>query len=180
MTEISIRQLGEDDWQEFQKLRLASLADSPDAFPAGRAEEEAFNEEFWRLRVRRSPRLVAEVEGQQIGTISVGVAHDSDNDELMGEVFGLWVEPHHRGTGVATRLVRAAEQVALAQGRRSLAYWVGSDNGRAVAFASGMGFRPTDARRPMRASREDDSVEEIAMVLPLVERTGPMAIINAT
>jgi hypothetical protein len=52
---------------------------------------------------------------------------------------------------------------------------VGTDNGRAVAFASGIGFRPTDFRRPMRvgttngAAPDDDLPEEIAMVLPLGE-----------
>ena len=52
-------------------------------------------------------------------------------------------------------------------------YWVGTDNGRAVAFASGMGFRPTDFRRPMRVASEVDGDEEVAMILALGDHVGP-------
>ena len=64
---------------------------------------------------------------------------------------------------------RRARTRPAADGRSHLAYWVGTDNGRAVAFASGFGFRPTDTRRPMRVAGEEDGEEEIAMVLPLGE-----------
>ena len=59
-----------------------------------------------------------------------------------------------------------------ARGKSHLAYWVGSDNGRAVAFASGCGFRPTDSRRPMRVVSDEDGDEEIAMVLALGQDRG--------
>ena len=61
------------------------------------------------------------------------------------------------------------------RGHSHLVYWVGTENGRAVAFASGMGFRPTDYRRPMGVVSEEDGEEEIAMVLPLGVRHGPSA-----
>ncbi len=57
--------------------------------------------------------------------------------------------------------------LAAARGQSHLVYWVGTENGRAVAFASGMGFRPTDYRRPMGVVSEEDGEEEIAMVLAL-------------
>ena len=44
----------------------------------------------------------------------------------------------------------AAARVGREVGLKQLVYWVGTDNGRAVAFASSFGFRPTDDRRPMR------------------------------
>jgi hypothetical protein len=76
---------------------------------------------------------------------------------------------------VATKLVEASAERARRDGRTHVAYWVGTDNGRAVAFASGIGFRPTDSRRPMRVvpgNGESDDEEEIAMVLPLGEDRG--------
>ena len=60
-------------------------------------------------------------------------------------------------------------------GKRQLLYWVGTDNGRAVAFASGFGFRPTAERRPMRVVSEDDGEEELAMTLPLSGDRGGIA-----
>ena len=81
------------------------------------------------------------------------------------------MRPEARGSGVATRLVKDGASLAAERGHSHLVYWVGTENGRAVAFASGMGFRPTDYRRPMGVVSEEDGEEEIAMVLPLGDRT---------
>ena len=80
--------------------------------------------------------------------------------------------PEARGSGVATALVRAGAHVAAGEGRSHLLYWVGTDNGRAVAFASGFWFRPTGHRRPMRVVSRDDGEEELAMTLPLAGDRG--------
>ena len=49
MTDVTVRSLGEEDWQEFRAIRLAALRDSPDAFAASADAEEGFEEDFWRL-----------------------------------------------------------------------------------------------------------------------------------
>lgn len=180
MTDVIVRSLGEEEWEEFKAIRLAALRDSPDAFVATVDEEEGFDEDFWRLRMRRSVRLVAvpvdgngNANGEPVGVVSLGQGKDEEG--RVAEIFGLWVAPDARGTGVATKLVEASADRARRDGRTHVAYWVGTDNGRAVAFASGMGFRPTDSRRPMRVvpgNRESDEEEEIAMVLPLGEDRG--------
>ena len=174
MTDVTVRALGEDDWSAFRAIRLAALVDSPDAFAASLEEEESYDEEFWRLRLRRSVRLLAEGgssddEPTRLGVVSLGEGKDEDG--RVAEIFGLWVAPPARGTGVATKLVEASAQRARQDGRSHVSYWVGTDNGRAVAFASGIGFRPTDFRRPMRVA-SDNGEEEIAMVLPLGDDRG--------
>jgi len=174
MSDITVRGLGEDEWEQYRSVRLSALEESPEAFVATADEERAYEEDFWRERMRRSQRLIAEQEGAPVGVASIGQAQqagEKDNDKVA-ELFGLWVAPGARGTGVATQLVQACADAARQQGRSHLAYWVGADNGRAVAFASGFGFRPTDSRRPMRVKGEDDAEDEIAMVLPLGEDRG--------
>ncbi|HRC41269.1 GNAT family N-acetyltransferase [Nostocoides sp.] len=166
MTGIHVQSLTEEDWARFRAIRLAALEESPEAFVAGLAEEQAYDEELWRLRMRRAQRMVADVDGDAVGVVSVGVLEDAEN---TAEIFGLWVRPDLRGRGVAATLVRSASQQAADDGFDRIAYWVGTDNGRAVAFASGFGFRPTGRRRPMRVSLGGDDEEEIAMVLPLAE-----------
>ena len=170
MSDITVRRLGEDEWEQYKTARLSALEESPEAFAASVEDERAYDEEFWRTRLRRSQRLLAEVEGATVGIVSVGLAQEGN--DRVAEIFGLWVTPAARGTGVATQLVHAGADEARAQGRSHLAYWVGSDNGRAVAFASGCGFRPTDSRRPMRVQNGDDEEDEVAMVLPLGEDRG--------
>ena len=170
MTDITVRFLGEDDWQDYRSVRLAALRESPEAFVATVQEDEAFDEELWRDRMRRSARLVAERQGEAVGVVSLGRAASDEGN--AGELFGLWVRPEARGLGVATRLVKDSASLAARRGQSHLVYWVGTENGRAVAFASGMGFRPTDYRRPMGVVSEEDGEEEIAMVLALGDDPG--------
>lgn len=167
MSEITVRALTEDDWDQYRSIRLAALEESPEAFVATRAEEEAYDENFWRVRMKRSRRLLAESDGRPVGVASVGDV--SSETPQVAQLFGLWVRPSSRGTGVATKLVNEGAAQARQLGKTHLTYWVGTDNGRAVAFASGFGFRPTDSRRPMRVKSDEDGEEEIAMVLPLGE-----------
>ena len=169
MSEISVRSLGEDEWEQYRSVRLSALEESPDAFAASLAEEQQFDEDFWRTRMRRSQRLIAEDADHAVGVASLG--HADDGNPKVAELFGLWVAPELRGRGVATLLVQAGADVARAAGRTHLSYWVSTDNGRAVAFASGFGFRPGNSRRPMRG-RNGDGEEEIAMVLPLGDDRG--------
>jgi ribosomal protein S18 acetylase RimI-like enzyme len=165
MAEVTVQLLGEDDWQTYRRLRLASLREDPDAFVAGLAEEQEYDEPQWRARMQRSRRLVALRDGDAAGVVSVGLARDDEGvQEGIAELFGMWVVPELRGTGVAWRLVTAAADQARRDGHRHLRLWVGTDNGRAIGFYSSYGFRPADDRRPMRT---DDSLEEIAMTLPL-------------
>jgi ribosomal protein S18 acetylase RimI-like enzyme len=175
MTEISVRALTEEDWQDYRSVRLAALRESPEAFVATVEEEEAFDESRWRERMNRSERMVAEIDGKAVGVVSIGRAREEGADaEHVGELFGLWVAPQFRGSGVATKLVEAGANQARRHGSTHLIYWVGTENGRAVAFASGMGFRPTDYRRPMGVHSEADGEEEIAMVLSLHQDIGAM------
>jgi ribosomal protein S18 acetylase RimI-like enzyme len=165
MSEISVRALREEDWQLYRAIRLKALQDSPEAFTATRSEEDALDEQAWRERLRRARRLVAERDGSPVGVVSLG---QGDPEYAgTGELFGLWVAPVGRGAGVAWKLVEAGAAQALADGQRRLGYWVGTDNGPAVAFASSFGFRPTGTRRPMRGKNQAEGAEEIVMVLPL-------------
>ena len=157
MSEISERALGEGDWELYRSVRLRALEESPDAFVASHDTEADQSEQFWTERMKRSQRLLAEVDGEAAGIASVGAVADRDD---AAQIFGLWVDPALRGSGVATALVKAGVKAAAGQGKSHVVYWVGTDNGRAVAFAprvatrgrAGAGrFQPlTSARRPDR------------------------------
>lgn len=170
MSDIAVRTLTEDEWQTYRQVRLAALEESPEAFVASHEQEVGYDEDFWRQRMRRSSRILAEREGAPVGIVSVGWSSEARED--VAELFGLWVEPRERGTGVAWKLVQAGADQARADGKAHLVYWVGTDNGRGVAFASSFGFRTTDYRRPMRVVSQEEGEEEMAMVLPLLADPG--------
>lgn len=169
MTSLNVRILGEDDWQTYRDVRLSALADSPDAFAATASGEQQIDEAEWRSRMTRSRRLLAEDEaGQPVGVVSLRSDASTDEDTPYGELFGLWVAPEARGTGAAVTLLEAVLAQARKDAMGAVIYWVGTDNARGVAFASGHGFRPTDHRRPMNPSSPDtESTEEAAFVYPV-------------
>lgn len=174
MSEIHVRVLDQGEWETYRTVRLRALRESPEAFVASAEEEEGFDESVWAERMERSRRLLAEEDGQAIGVASVGSGHRTKVEDT-GELFGLWVQADRRGAGVARRLLEKAAVVSRDAGLRQLVYWVGTDNGRAVAFASSFGFRPTDDRRPMRirgVEDEDAESEEMKMVYPLADAAG--------
>ncbi len=159
MSDVSVRALGGDDWQVYRDVRLAALREAPDAFAATLDQEAALEEDYWRMRMARSARLLAATEEHPTaGIVSVG---DSDDPEVA-DLFGMWVVPVLRGAGVAWQLTRAATDHARVDGRRALQAWVPVDNGRAVAFFSSYGFRPSDQRR-----RRSSDLLETALVYPL-------------
>ena len=104
MSDITVRALTEADWELFRSVRLRALEESPEAFVAQHADEEQQPKEFWTERIARSQRLLAEADGQPVGIASVGSVEDQPD---AAQLFGLWVEPSRRGSGVSTALVRA-------------------------------------------------------------------------
>lgn len=169
MTALTVRTLGEDEWQIYRDVRLSALHESPEAFAATASGEKQVDEDEWRARMNRSRRLLAEnTSGEAVGVVSLRADSREDLDQPFGELFGLWVAPNERGQGVAVALLEALLEQAHKEDLGAVLYWVGSDNARGVAFASSHGFRPTDYRRPMNpASPDKESTEEVAFVYPL-------------
>src|SRR4051794_20657282 len=113
MAEIMVRLLGESEWSPYRDVRLRALAESPRSFTASLAEESDREEQFWRDRMTRSHRLVAERGGVPLGIVSVGPFED---DPTAAEVFGMYVVPDARGSGVSWRLMEAAATRAARDG----------------------------------------------------------------
>lgn len=164
MSEITVRALAEDEWSTYRSIRLAALQEDPAAFASTYDEESQHSETDWRASLQRAHRLLAERGGEAVGVVSVGPSAD---DPRADDVFGLWVTPKLRNTGVAWRLVEEAAKQATRDGRAQLYYWVSTQNGRAIGFATNFGFRPTSHRRTARVSSEEFGDQEIALVLPL-------------
>jgi GNAT superfamily N-acetyltransferase len=165
--DVTIRVLDQNEWERYREVRLAALEDAPEAFVASFENEASRGEEFWRERMARAIRIVAEREGKPVGLVGLGL-HDDDDPET-GEIFGLWTSPTVRGRRVARGLVSTAAQKASEDGCRLLYFWAVSDNASAVGFASSFGFRPTSKRRPVRVAvgTDEKAADEVAMVLPL-------------
>ena len=156
---VSVRRMAAGDLALLRRLRLAALADAPEAFCASLAAEEAMGMDRWQARLDsnvegvESAGFFAVADGVEVG-LAVGVRM-ADAVELNG----MWVAPGARGRGAARVLVDAvrgwAREVALP--RVTLAVLEGNDG--ALDLYRACGFEQTG-----RSTRADGRIE-IAMAL---------------
>ena len=67
-----VRVLDESEWSLYRDVRLGGLEESPGSFTATLAEEADRDEQFWRDRMTRSHRLLAELGPVPQGIVSLG------------------------------------------------------------------------------------------------------------
>lgn len=82
--------------------------------------------ELWRRR----PPLVAEIDGEIVGFVSVGPSRGED----AGELYAIYVHPDNWGTGVGRALIEAGEECLRELGHEHALLWVLDDNPRARRF----------------------------------------------
>ncbi|SCE73780.1 Acetyltransferase (GNAT) family protein [Micromonospora coriariae] len=141
---IEMTVLAPDDWHTWRELRLAALAEAPDAFGSRLADwqGDGDREERWRgrLSIPGSHNLVASLNGRPVGMAS-GVPTP---DPLVAELISMWVHPEARGHKVGHQLVEAVADWARAGGADRLRLSVMPDNAAAKALYRRTGFSRTD------------------------------------
>jgi ribosomal protein S18 acetylase RimI-like enzyme len=109
---IELSVLSPDDWPVWRRLRLAALAEAPEAFGSRLADwqGEGDRAERWRdrLALPGSYNLVALLDDQPVGMAS-GVPADEPG---VAELISMWVSPTARGRGVGDRLIQEIEKWA--------------------------------------------------------------------
>ena len=120
-------------------MRLAALAESPDAFLMTVEEARGWSDEAWQAVARR--RALAFVDEGPVGMVGW---HDA---ALHTELVGLWVDPAHRGGPAGFALVGHVVDV----GRRPVELEVRLSNQRALRFYAKAGF----VRSPVPPTRAE-------------------------
>jgi GNAT superfamily N-acetyltransferase len=86
---------------------------------------------------RQWPPLVAEVAGRIVGFVGVGPSREADAD---GELYAIYVDPDHWGSGVGRKLIAAGEARLREGGHADAILWVLDDNPRARRFYEAAGW----------------------------------------
>ena len=93
---------------------------------------------------RFPPTVVAEVGGEIVGFVAVGASRDADAE---GELFTIYVNPVHWGTGVGRELIRAGEERMRELGYGRVVLWMLDGNSRAQRFYESAGWTLDGERR---------------------------------
>jgi ribosomal protein S18 acetylase RimI-like enzyme len=155
-----VRQVTEEEWTLLRDVRLRALADSPAAFGSTLAQEQTFTEQRWRERARgaETTRLfLAWTDGRPVGI--AGVVDEGDGSV---QVVSVWVDPAHRGRGVARSLTEVSLRFAAARNPAAVRLWVTDGNDVARALYESFGFAPTGTRQALPS---DPRLEELEMEL---------------
>jgi ribosomal protein S18 acetylase RimI-like enzyme len=141
-----IRRIRATDAAAFRDLRLRSLATDPTAFGSTLAREKEYSDELWVGRVEGSSAspdeglwVAEDGRGQLVGMIG---AYTKDG---VRHVYGMWVEPAWRNSGVGGQLLDSliAWAEESTRGSGTLLLSVNPSQEAAVRLYRSRGFRST-------------------------------------
>ena len=156
---FELRAAQKRDWRALRELRLEALLDTPDAYGSTYDESRRRSRAQWKEMSRDFNYFVAQRDGDFVGMASGG-RHDTYPDTAW--LFGMYVTPEERGTGIASALVGCVERWARDSGFDALFLHVGVGVPRARAFYRRAGFVETGERHSMS---RDASLELVTMRL---------------
>lgn len=166
--------LDPDDWPEYRTIRLAGLAEAPQAFSSTLERESQFSEAQWRQRLTDRAQFVVRQGGQAIGTAGAyaedGAAH----------LVAMWVAPDWRGRGVGDVLIPAVLDWARHDGYSAISLWVTVGNKPAQGLYARHGFRSTGMIQPVRPDEPDHLEQEMLHTLVTAPPGGPASVTAAT
>lgn len=149
----AIRSFLAGEWRTYKDLRLASLADSPDAFGSTLAKEQSGGDEQWAERLAAGCAsgfdlpLLAELNGTPVG-LAWGRIDPAESS--VAHLYQMWVAPAARGLGVGRLLLDAFIDWGRSKQVTELALSVTCGNTPAMRLYRRAGFEPAGPAEPLR------------------------------
>ncbi|MQS36219.1 GNAT family N-acetyltransferase [Streptomyces katsurahamanus] len=103
----------------------------------------------------RSRTVVAERDGEIIGTAAAGMLHDAREPGLS--TLSVHVHPDHRGRGTGGLLLRTAQRHLAAEGATQVSTWA-TDEPASLSFAGRHGYRPSRSSCFQRLDLTEDAL----------------------
>ena len=164
-----IRRLTPDDAASYQRLRLSGLREAPSAFGSSAEEEAAYTLEF--VAARLAPDAPATVFGAFQDDALVGLCgllrHTRPRFTHKAEVWGVYVAPSARRTGLARKLMQhTMDHARTLEGLHQLHLGVNATNAAGQALYESLGFEPYGCE-PSFMVIDGAPHDEVMMVLRL-------------
>lgn len=120
----------------------------PDSFLERFTYEKRTKAFYEALENQREETYVVQLGEQAVGILTIGSNRDDDLDKtLVGEIWGIYLDPAYWRKSIGTRIVREAEAKLLARRYKELVLWVFRDNWNARKFYQKMGYLPDGKER---------------------------------
>jgi len=145
---VQIRPASPEDALAIETIRVRGWRSAyRHVFRASELDGLPIDPERWRARLVVPPpgwdTIVCEDGGIVVGFASTGPSRDEDE---LGELYAIYVDPDAWSTGAGRALLAAAEG-ALAVGYGAALLWVLDDNPRARRFYERAGWAPDGVRK---------------------------------
>jgi RimJ/RimL family protein N-acetyltransferase len=162
---LKIRRLETDDVASYRELRLEALKNNPEAFASSWEDETAKPCSWWMERLQANTVFGGWIDDLSLlGTAGFRV-HDVAKLRHKGILWGMYVRPDARGSGLAAALVRQVIEHARPL-VEEICLTVVASNAAAHRLYSAAGFEPYGIER--RALKVGDAYyDEVLMALPL-------------
>lgn len=99
---VCVRRLRPEDWNVTRELRLAALADSPEAFGGSYSEAAERTPEQWRAWPRRGVVYAAYLNETPVGLACGWLPEDAPG---ITDLISMWVAPSARGRRIVGLLM---------------------------------------------------------------------------
>jgi ribosomal protein S18 acetylase RimI-like enzyme len=163
-----VRKLARSDLPDYRRLRLAALEAHPEAFGSSWEEESQYDDATFTQRMMPASPSVA--LGGFSGAMLIGIAGmvvlPRAKQRHKGTIYGVYVDPLHRGSGLAHALIEAVLAEARGAGLLLLHLSVTAGNIPARRLYQNLGFRTYGIeRRALKLGEE--FIDEELMALDL-------------
>lgn len=141
---IEIRQINQNEWQLLRQVRLAAVADSPQAFADTLEKTQQMPQSLWQRRALsgsegKDSYCAVALDGSNPIGIAVGLT-DADEPKRTFLV-SMWVAAQYRGTSIAPSLLQRVLSWATSIAAEIIMAGVKPGNDRAARFYERNGFR---------------------------------------
>jgi RimJ/RimL family protein N-acetyltransferase len=165
---LDVRRLGTDDVASYRDLRLEGLKSHPEAFASSWESEAEKPLSWWAERLKSSIVLGGWVDGSPLAGVAGFRVQDAVKLRHKAVLWGMYVRPEARGTGLAAALLqRAIEHASTLVEEISLT--VVTTNAAACRLYRAAGFKEFGLeRRALKVGSEYH--DEMLMALSLRPR----------
>jgi ribosomal protein S18 acetylase RimI-like enzyme len=155
---FAVRRLGESDAAAFRALRLEALAAHPEAFGASWEVEAEQPPACFAERLARNAVFGGEVGDAGLAGVAAFAVPEAPKLRHKGVLWGMYVRPEARGTGLASALVARVLDHARGAPVEEVRLSVVASNAAAVRLYESAGFAAYGRER--RALRVGDAYHD--------------------